>query len=235
MNRRVETQEVAVEKLVDALVHRDAVAQAIDLAAETLEIWFSEYRDFSFEGIEDKGFWSRAWQLTSTYHEDVRDMYQEVVLAAIELVTKDEAIAEKGPGYLLQAATWRAQNAVRKFKSTFLVMAHNVTVVSLDDEDRTGTPKVERAATPMVDFSLKTAVHQVVNRLDDTDAKIAEYLMDGYSKSEVADLLGVTRAAISYRLRKMKREIEAQGITETWDPGAVEPEMPKALRPVWFA
>jgi len=231
-------RQAVVEKLVEGIEMdtRDDLAVAMDLARETLDILFIGYRDFSFEGIEDKGFWSRAWQLSAKYGEDVEDMYQEVVLAAVELVeAKGDQITSKDAGYLLQAATWRAQNAVRKFKSTYMIMAHGIQVTSLDVEDRTETPKVEREATPLVDFSLTVAVKQVVSRLDATDKRIAEALMNGYSKAETANLLGVTRAAITYRLRKMRREIEAQGFTEEWDPGAVEPEMPKALQPVWYA
>jgi RNA polymerase sigma factor (sigma-70 family) len=242
METRTETQTVEVSKAVETLVDaiemdtRDHLEVALDLARTSLENIFWGKVEWTYLGIEDSGYWGKAWKLTQRYHEDVEDMYQELVAAAIELVRKAPSILEKGAGYLLQAATWRAQNAVRKYRSTYLVQAHQITVTSLDIEDRTGSTKGERAETPMVDLDLKVAVKQVVANLDETDQQIARYLMDGYKPSEVAGLLGVTRAAITYRVKHLRKAIQQveEGLAPEPEITTPEPATPVALRKAWW-
>ena len=241
MNNRQAEMEVVVTDLVEKLVEgiemdtRDEIRVALDTAYETLDAIMAGHLEFSYQGIKDAGFWGKAWWLNQRYGEALEDMYQEIVLAAIEMVQTKPEVLTQGPGYLLQVATWRAQNAVRKYRSTYLAQMHSITLTSLDVEDKTGSTKAERVETPMVDLEMKVAIKQVVTKLDPKDAEIARYLMDGYTKAEVARLVGVTKAAITYRLRNLKKAMETEQVAEVEDPGTPEPQTPVALRKVWWA
>jgi len=228
--------EQAVGQLVDTVKmdDRDQVARAVDQARESLENLFVGYLEFQFAGIEDAGFWSKAWNLFYKYGEDLEDCYQQVLTETVDLVVNEPEVAEQGAGYLLQRATWRAMNEMRRLQNTYIKNARNIQVTSLDVEDRTGRTKRERVSTPMVDVELKVAVRQVVEKLDPKDAEIARLLMDGYQKSEVAELLGVTPAAISYRVRKLRVALEQEHVEVEKEPEVASPEIPPSLRKAWW-
>lgn len=174
---------------------------------------------FEFGGIESRGFWSKAWKVTHGDQTEVEDAFQEIVLGAIEEIVKNPDITEEGPGYLLQRATWTAQNKRAKSRQTYLRKTHNIQVLSMDQEHAEqsgvntsdgGSGKIdgysEAIAAPMIDHDLLMAVRSVVNQMPEGRMReVADLLMLGLSKSAVAEHLGVTPAAVTYQVKKMAR------------------------------
>ena len=194
---------------------------------------------FQYAGIEAPGFWSKAWQLVRGDLPEVEDTFQEIVLGAIEVVVADEAreqgptgylellgavvpppftkAIDRGTGFLLQKATWMAQNRRRRERQAYMVETHNIRVMSLDveiDNLEDGTLSGHEAvAAPVVDSDMKIAVRQIVDRIEsETTYQVAALLMEGMSKCAIAEQLGVTPAAITHQVRKL-RDLLGDAIT----------------------
>jgi len=163
---------------------------------------------FTFSGIESRGFWAKAWKLSRTTGEDVEDCYQEIVLAATEIVAENPEITEQQPGYLLNRATWKAQNTINRRNHTYLRQAHNYQVLSLDEPNNQGDGEIadhhEAVAAPVVDQDTVIAVRQVVEGLDEKLASVATMLMRGMSKSNIAREMGVSPAAVTGYVKKLQ-------------------------------
>lgn len=185
---------------------RDDLSVAIDAAKELISI-ISSGAPFEFYGIQEAGLAAKAWKLVAR-GEEFEDARQQILVEAVQLVRDNDPAAQQGGGYLLQKAYWNAINVVRRQNHTYMVVTHNVSIESLDADDFVGHAKVESIPAPMVDQELRMAVKTVVYGMDKEDRTIAEHLMSGYKKSEIANLLGVTPAAISYRVRRIKKQLE---------------------------
>lgn len=165
-------------------------------------------------GIQEKGIWAKAHKLFrrfegviySTYNQDVlNDYYQEIVLAIAEAVVKDPEILEQKPGYLLQLAEWRVSNKMRSRKKTYYRDIDEINVDGDWFEKRGAAVASDTAA----DYDTSITVRQVVATLSEYDRQVAQMLMQGYSKSEIARHLEVTPPAISYRVGKLRSALAA--------------------------
>jgi hypothetical protein len=180
---------------------------------------------FEYEGVEAPGFWSKAWKVVRGDHTEVEDAFQDVVVGAIETVLEHPEITEEGAGYLLQRAMWKAQNKRNKERQTYLRKTHNIQTVSIDKEhghdEATDAKQGEKMANyhealaaPTVDHDMRLAVQQVVGQIEDERmAQVAELLMEGLSKSAVAEHLGVTPAAITYQVKKLEMFFGEHGLS----------------------
>jgi DNA-directed RNA polymerase specialized sigma24 family protein len=173
---------------------------------------FDDLDAFVYEGVEAEGFWSRAWARAFGDKERAEENFQEIVLAAVEVVEEHPEITEESPGYLLQRAAWRARNTYNKRNHTYLKRAHEYVEYSLDYSDdpdqKPSTISHETIEAPSVDWDMILSVRRLVDRLDDDRLyRVATLLMEGYTKTRIAEMLGVTPAAVSYYVKKLRAEL----------------------------
>jgi DNA-directed RNA polymerase specialized sigma24 family protein len=158
-------------------------------------------------GIDVRGFWSKAWKVARGDSGLVQDCFQEIILGAIEEVQRNPEITEKSPGYLLTKATWRAEN--RRTSGANINARQGQTFgiqeLSIDTE-----AMEEKVGTPIVDQDLIIAVREVVSKMrDDLMREIALMFMEGYTKSAIADVLGICPGTVTYQVKKLKKVLGA--------------------------
>jgi DNA-directed RNA polymerase specialized sigma24 family protein len=172
--------------------------------------------NFVFAGVEAPGFWARAWTLARGQASEVEDAFQDIVLCAVEAVADDPAVTEEQPGYLLQKATWAARNKRAKAGQRYFTRRYGYHEVSLDAPARVvgsgsceeGSAEFHEAiAAPVVDHDLRLAVRTAVKALDGRDREVALLLAEGVSKTHIAEHLGVTPAAVTYRVNKLRKHL----------------------------
>jgi len=195
-------------------------------SGEPLYQGIGDLSTFEVFGVEAAGFWSRAWKnsyggksysgqnsmledVSSVVNEAVVNRFQEIVLAACETVAEDPSITEQEPGYLLQRATWVAQNKRRRLDQTYMVKTHGLSQIDIDAEiehDEGSSTLAEALPDQRKDFSddMRLSVQQMVSELHGTRREIAVMLMDGLSQVAIAEHLGVSKAAISYHVKKLR-------------------------------
>jgi RNA polymerase sigma factor (sigma-70 family) len=74
------------------------------------------------------------------------------------------------------------------------------------------SPQADPARTVQVNDQLQRLCHS----LDDTDRRLLELRLDGYSPSEIAQRVGVNTSALYVRLHRLRQRLEASGELHDW-------------------
>jgi RNA polymerase sigma factor (sigma-70 family) len=148
---------------------------------------------------------------TGTTPEDV---FQHMVLALIERAKQTPEFAEQTDAYLMQFATWKAQNKVQANRTYTRYVGDDGVIVAEDDGDEITQIELETAETwtpedACVQSETEKELLAVLSSLSLENQKVVRMLYTGYSKAEIADSLKISRAAISQRLKTISRQFAA--------------------------
>ena len=177
---------------------------------------------FVFKGVEARGFWARAWDIAWRYAPEVEDAFQDIVLEAIDIVSKKPEILDQEPGYLLNRATWAAQDRRYNERQGYSVATHGCREVSLDEggtEDTEGHEAVpeqvmeevlERSMEKiLVDRDFHILVRNAVAGIEDEKLRaVAEMLAAGIRKNHIAEHLGISQNMVTRRVVKLRAILE---------------------------
>jgi DNA-directed RNA polymerase specialized sigma24 family protein len=73
-----------------------------------------------------------------------------------------------------------------------------------------GVEIAEKAVAPIVDHDMILAVHDVISGIkDDQMREVAALFMEGYNKTEVADMLGICRSTVTYQVKKLRKVLNS--------------------------
>lgn len=136
---------------------------------------------------------------------DADDLYQEMALAIVERDQRDPAFLDQQDAYLTQYGTWQAKHAAEKSYSyhghvTQLEDAAGMYCLLGDDPDADPVQAAETAET--IDELL-----EMVQALDPKNQQVVRLLYCGYSESEIARELHISRPAVSQRKRTIARAL----------------------------
>jgi RNA polymerase sigma factor (sigma-70 family) len=148
---------------------------------------------------------------TGTTPEDV---FQHMVLALIERAKQAPEFAEQTDAYLMQYATWKAQNKVQANRTYTRYVGDDGVIVAEDDGDEITEIELRSADTwTPEDAFIKSETDKellaVLSSLSVDNQKVVKMLFTGYSKAEIADSLKISRAAVSQRLKTISRQFAA--------------------------
>jgi len=164
-------------------------------------------------GIHEKGIWSKAHAIARQFGCEAQDAFNEIVVNALELTVKNPSVIEKGPAYLLVAASNNARNAFAKLYHTYQEQ-HGRTTVSYDvamegEEGDTLTYAYTLAQmTTTVDYELMATVRQIVAGLDEQSRQVASCLYSGYKAAEIATLTGMYPMQVSRIVKSLRTQLE---------------------------
>jgi DNA-directed RNA polymerase specialized sigma24 family protein len=156
-------------------------------------------------GISVRAFWAKAWKMAQGDSSIVQECFLELILEAIEEVRCNPKITEQTPGYLLQKAYFRAAHRRYAQEHTYICTTYDIQVISME-----GVEIAEKAVAPIVDHDMILAVHDVISGIkDDQMREVAALFMEGYNKTEVADMLGICRSTVTYQVKKLRKVLNS--------------------------
>ena len=130
---------------------------------------------------------------------DGEDILSQMNLAIIERAESDPTFLDQQPGYITKAAAWAARTWCRRE-----LHGQNLQPNILDDETEDGQLMAETIAASDTDLDLTISVRDTVASLDDKLQMVAQMLMQGFKKREIAETLGVTPASVSYYVNQLR-------------------------------
>ncbi len=144
-----------------------------------------------------------AWKLSSPGMPK-EDLYQEIITGLIE---KNDIynLAEQTDAYIVKLAEWIGRNKLDA-SLTYNKYMDGEHIFTGDDGDEISTFELLPSDIQDLETSLvvQEALACVMNGVFGTDMRIMRLLYLGYSKSQIANELGVSRAAISQHIKKIK-------------------------------
>lgn len=140
------------------------------------------------------------------------DVFQAIVVALIEKANEDPSFAEQGDGYIIRHAEWTARHLNRNARTygkyvdeERITLDDNAEAVS-DFELIIDAGSVEEIA----DMNEKLGeLKSSLKEMTPANRKIAYLLFIGYSKSEIADELKISRPAVSQRIQTIQKQLSA--------------------------
>lgn len=137
------------------------------------------------------------------------DLYQEMALAIVERSQKDPRFLEQQDAYVTQFGTWRAKHAAERgyrqaARTTPLEdgEADMYCLVSDPSEDPEEAAEQAEALDELVEMVLE---------LTPENQSVVKLIYLGYSESEIATRLHISRPAVSQRKRTIARLLAARG------------------------
>lgn len=130
---------------------------------------------------------------------DAEELTQVAVLAILEKESKDPDFASYDDSYIVRAGVWAARDFIRSGQLWANRQVSNSFETS-PSPDSSPERAVERRQTlsDLVD---------AVKRLSPESQILIEMVYAGYSKSDIAARLGVSRSAVSHRRRALARQV----------------------------
>lgn len=151
--------------------------------------------DFSVASVNLGGVLRKAQQLTYSTGVDFEDNLQDLFLEVLEIQAAKPEVAARGGGYLLQAAVWQLQHKRAQQQR------REPACLQLEEQTWYEVPaNSDEEASPLL-----AAVNAVAAELGYTDMLIL--LGFGLKKSEVAAAMGISGAAVSQRLARLRQRV----------------------------
>lgn len=144
-----------------------------------------------------------AWKLSSPGMPK-EDVYQEILIGLIE---KNDLykLADQTDAYIVKLAEWIGRNRLDA-SLTYNKYVDEERIFTGDDGDEIST--FELIPSEIQDLENSLVIHEalagVVTRATGADIRVIRLLYLGYSKSQIANELGVSKAAISQHIKKIK-------------------------------
>ncbi|GIH28970.1 hypothetical protein Aph01nite_72800 [Acrocarpospora phusangensis] len=156
------------------------------------------FEDFYPMGVE----WvDRRLRLADLNADDRADVSQDVLLAVLQLWPDLSLISD-----LREWVSWRTDRLVRARESSA-----STRPLRLDERYERDSRTCADAAEAVV---ARTAARDLAGRLDPQTARMAFLRGHGYELREIADLLGVSRAAVESRLSRARHRIGLDAVTQ---------------------
>ena len=130
---------------------------------------------------------------------DGEDILAQMNLALIERAESDPTFLDQQPGYISRAAAWAARTWCRRE-----LYGQKLQPNILDDETEDGQLVAEKFAADDQDLDLSVSVRATLERLDDKLQIVAQMLMQGFKKKEIAEALDVTPSSVSYYVNQLR-------------------------------
>lgn len=87
---------------------------------------------------------------------------------------------------------------------------------STDDLSGVLTALSSAGPNPADDAQFRDQMVQLCTHLDENERKILDYRLEGYTPSEIADLIGISRVALRVRLTRLRQRLQAKGAVTDW-------------------
>lgn len=148
-------------------------------------------------------FASNGYEYTSD------DLYQIMIEAMINHAQRNPEFAEKPDAYLLQYASWRAQQACRASRTYTIYQEPEAYVISASGEVESAFLFIPDNSEPVEDQLIHREELDALYSLASAKNKtILSMLFLGYTESEIADKLHISRSALCQRKYTLKKSIE---------------------------
>ena len=142
------------------------------------------------------------------------DLYQEMVMALLDRMSKEPSFVNQKDGYLLQYADWVARKngqADRTYRSYVDAMP----VMIGDDGETTAILEFIASDTPtpeqmQVFAEDADALMSIVRDLSPENQTLVKMLYYGHEQVEIAKVLGITKGAVSQRKKTVARAIASR-------------------------
>lgn len=142
---------------------------------------------------------------------EYEDVYQSMIVSLIDRADEAPEFAQQSDAYLMQFATWRGQN----LGVTYRKHIQEDCIFSNDEDDET-TSLVEMSAitltTPedlLVEDETAVELLDLVASLTPENQKIVKMLYAGYSKTEIAASMGISKPAVSQRVATIGKQFSS--------------------------
>lgn len=129
-------------------------------------------------------------------YQNYEDLYSRCYLSLIATVDNHENIKQK---HFLSALHYACRDAISIFMASVKIVKHHE-VIPTEDFDR--AINSNNRSYDVVDM--------IMTKLDDREIVIATKLAEGYTMSEVAKIVGVSRSRIYILLNSIKEKLKGQ-------------------------
>ena len=135
------------------------------------------------------------------------DLHQEMIVGIIEKAEKYD-LANQTDAYILKLAEWIGRN---KRSASLCYNRHTVEEWCGNEDDDISVFWFYSEDNRNVEeqFSRRETIVRLMNRVHGTDRVIVRMIVCGYSKSEIAERLKVSRPAISQRIKKISLQMQS--------------------------
>jgi RNA polymerase sigma factor (sigma-70 family) len=146
-----------------------------------------------------------AYSLAAEYNwAETPDEWQQVMnLAILERAATDRNFMLQQPAYLITHAAYRARDHYRSTFSAKKLGLNNV-AASLDAENPDGTDLAETLADDELDAEMTIAVRDAIATLTGRARKVAELLLAGMQRKDIAASFGIRSQSLSEDLAKVR-------------------------------
>ena len=143
-------------------------------------------------------------------HLEPDDLQQEMFIALLEKAQAAPGFAEQKDAYLVRYATWMAKHAAER---TWTYSSHvESQTLSLAGEDEVFDNFSDDNADPAYLVEQSEELEEMLSRLQDLSPEnrtVVKMIYLGYTESEIATELGISRPAVTQRKRTIARAISA--------------------------
>ncbi|HET6575118.1 MAG TPA: sigma-70 family RNA polymerase sigma factor [Fimbriiglobus sp.] len=87
---------------------------------------------------------------------------------------------------------------------------------STDDLPGVLTALSSPGSDPAADAQFRDHLDHLCRHLDDAERRILDLRLEGYTPSEIADRIGVSRFALRVRLTRLRQRLQATGVVTDW-------------------
>lgn len=138
-------------------------------------------------------------------HLSADDIYQEVTTAIWEKTKKEPEYLEADDVYWITFAKWRAKNILRgAYRYDRYVDAE---IIEYKDTEALSSFDLiaDNQSDMLLDLERAELIHEAVIQLSESDKNIVTLMYQGYTQKEIAKILGVSGAAITYRKSSIRK------------------------------
>lgn len=87
---------------------------------------------------------------------------------------------------------------------------------STDDLSGVLTALSSPGTDPAADAQFRDQLDRLCEHLDDNERRILDLRLEGYTPSEIADQIGISRVALRVRLTRLRQRLQATGVVTDW-------------------
>jgi DNA-directed RNA polymerase specialized sigma24 family protein len=149
-----------------------------------------------------------AGNLVNTHYpgQEVDELHQIMSAFICQQVHDDPAFLHNTDTYITRRAAWWCRDLLRSADKRGPCYGDHRRAYSLD-QNLPGTDGLtygDTHAATAADLDIAIAVRQALSTLPQKRQQIAQMLMDGWKQTEIAQLFGVKKQAVSYDVRQIK-------------------------------
>ena len=137
------------------------------------------------------------------------------IRAVLFIPGADGASVAKALGMFVGMAKLRLGKAQKEVADA-LELSGDGSARSTDSLSGVLTALTSPATDPAADAQFRDQVEHLCEHLDDSERRILDLRLEGFTPSEIADQLGVSRVALRVRLTRLRQRLQATGVVTDW-------------------